>query len=407
MDAFFVSVELLQRPELRGSPVIVGGTGRRGVVAAASYEARSYGIHSAMPSATAHRLCPHAIFLNGDHSKYAAVSERIMATFRRVTPEVEPLSLDEAFLDVSGARRLHGSPQQIARRLRATILKQESLTCSVGIAPNKFLAKLGSENAKPKASRQGPVFGDGVFEVEPGQELEFLWPLEIRSIWGVGAKTAERLHGIGIETVGDLAKMPVSVLEGTLGSGTANHLHRLAHGLDERDVETGRAAKSIGHEQTFPHDLLDPASIDRALVRLSDATVHRLRGSELVARTVTIKVRFGDFRTITRRSTSKTEIRDHKEVLAIARSLISTIDTSPGLRLLGVSVAQLHRDAGQQLDLFVDAGADDVPDQSTLVDEVREKFGVDAIGWGSAMTDGHVKAKRRGDQQWGPDATPA
>lgn len=406
MDAFFVSVELIGRPELRGKPVVVGGTGRRGVVAAASYEARSYGVFSAMPSTQAQRLCPNATFLSGDYAKYAEVSERVMAVFADVTPYVEPLSLDEAFLDVSGAGRSHGSGQVIAAHIRKTIWEQEGLTCSVGIAPNKFLAKLSSEHAKPKVSRNGPVFGRGIFEVLPGDETAFLHPLPVRALWGVGKVTNARLGSLGIETVADLAATPLENLTRALGVASGRHLYALARGIDDRPVESGRGAKSISHEETFANDISDTVALDTELVRQCDAVAQRLRDSQLVARTAALKLRFGDFTTLSRRATAPQPFNTSAELLRLGRELLGTIDTTPGVRLLGIGVANLGKDRGEQLTLNLDGASTDAGEEKTaaLIDEVRAKFGNAAIGPASAAVGGELRVKRRGEQQWGPNA---
>lgn len=406
MDAFYVSVELVRRPELRGKPVVVGGTGRRGVVAAASYEARSYGVFSAMPSVQAQRLCPEAIFLPGDHGLYGEVSERVMAVFAEITPLVEPLSLDEAFLDVSGARRLHGDGPQIAAHIRDTIWKRESLTCSVGIAPNKFLAKLSSEQAKPKATRSGPVLGRGFFEVHPGTELDFLHPLPVKALWGVGKVTNKRLASLGIETVGDLAATPLESLTRSLGTSSGTHLHALAHAIDDRPVNPDNETKSISHEETFAIDISDPEKLDVELVRQCDAVAQRLRNNDLVARTATLKIRFSDFTTFTRRATAPQPFNNAPDLLRLARELIATLDTSNGVRLLGVGVANLREDQGEQLSLDLDGPQSSPSGERTaaLVDEVRAKFGDSAIGPASTTVDGVLRVKRRGDQQWGPNS---
>lgn len=412
MDAFFVSVELVRRPELRGKPVVVGGTGRRGVVAAASYEARAFGVFSAMPSSQAQRLCPQAVFLAGDHALYGEVSERVMAVFADMTPIVEPLSLDEAFLDVSGGLRLHGSAVEIARHIRSTIWKNEGLTCSVGIAPNKFLAKLGSEAAKPKASPAGPIFGKGIFEIEPGDELDFLHPLPVRALWGVGKVTAKRLDSLGVETVGDLAAVPLDHLIGAIGAASGHHLHQLANGIDDRPVESERETKSISSEETFAHDISDRNLLDVELVRQCDAVAQRLRDNELVARTATLKVRFGDFSTITRRSTAPQSFNSSIDLLRMARELMGHVDPSDGVRLLGIGVANLGVDHGHQLSLDLDGDPAHAADTNrptpgvtdALIDDVRAKFGTGAIGPASAAVDGNLRVKRRGEQQWGPNA---
>ena len=413
MDAFFVSVELLERPDLRGKPVVVGGTGRRGVVAAASYEARSFGVFSAMPSVRAQRLCPHATFLPGDHQKYGAVSSRIMKMFRDVTPLVEPISLDEAFLDVTGVQRLHGDAVTIARRVRATVWHREKLTCSVGVAPNKFLAKLASEQAKPQIAESGPQYGDGVFVVAPGEELAFLHPLPVRALWGVGAKTADRLSGLGVATIGDLAATPIETLITTLGKASGTHLHALASGVDDRPVDAARATKSISVEETFSYDIEDESVLDVELVRQSDSVAHRLRTANLTARTATLKLRFADFSTLTRRVSAEQPFDTATELLGHVRSLLASIDLQQGVRLLGVGVAGLRADSGEQLSLMFDTtGSENSSDlvaasrnaKDRVVDEVRSKFGSAAIAPASTAVDGAIRVKRRGEQQWGPNA---
>lgn len=413
MDAFYASVELVRRPELRGSPVVVGGTGRRGVVAAASYEARSYGIHSAMSCAQAQRLCPHAVLLPGDHDLYGEVSKRVMATFQDITPLVEPLSLDEAFLDVTGALRSQGSAPKIAEQLRQRIYDQEGLTCSVGIATNKFLAKLGSEEAKPKASRSGPIFGRGVFVLEPGEELGFLSPLPVRKLWGVGPATAKRLASLGIETVGELRSLPKRRLIESLGASQGSHLHALASAQDSRPVVPGRGSKSISVEETFAHDIEDREVLDVELVRQSDSVALRLRRSELVARTVQLKVRFGDFSTVTRRRTADQPFTSSTTVLSLARELFGEIELTSGVRLIGVGVANLMSDPGQQLSLDfasetgtanLDNNPLEVAKTDQVIDDVRQRFGDNAIGPASVAVDGVLRVKRRGAQQWGPNS---
>ena len=403
MDAFFASCELLRRPELRLKPVVVGGTGDRGVVAAASYVARTYGIHSAMPSSQARRLCPHAVFLPGDHQYYSEISRRVMELFGDITPLVEPLSLDEAFLDVRGA--LHGTHHapDIGGMIRRRVFEAEGLTCSVGVATNKFLAKLATERAKPQATLEGPKFGSGVHVVEPGGELEFLHPMAVRDLWGVGPATEAKLSRMGIETVGDLALQPRQRLEASLGLASGRHLHQLANAIDARPVIVDQRAKSIGHEETFPRDLVDGPVLRRELVRLADAVATRLRSAGVAGRTVTIKVRFSDFTTITRAQTSAEPIDGATAILRTAEALLDKVDTGSGVRLLGVSVSQLAEPVAYQLTLDDAAGpgwneADDV------VEEIRGRFGGDAIGPASlAKPGGGLDRMERGQQQWGPD----
>ncbi|MEL7209839.1 MAG: DNA polymerase IV, partial [Actinomycetota bacterium] len=349
MDAFFVSVELLERPELRGRPVVVGGTGGRGVVASASYEARAHGVHSAQPTAQARRRCPDAVFLSGRHDRYAEVSRRIMAVFGRFTPLVEPLSLDEAFLDVRGARRLFGSGPRIASRIREAVSEEEGLSCSVGVASTKFVAKLASEEAKPVAHPQGPIPGPGVFVVEPGRELDFLHPLPVRSLWGVGPRTHQKLERLAVRTVGDLAALPLDVLRRSVGDAAGRHLHALAHGEDERAVVPGQRAKSIGHEETFAADLTERHDLDRELVRLADGVAMRLRSAGMAARTIVLKVRFGDFTTITRSTTLADPVDSGRSIWTEARALLDRVDPTQGVRLLGISGTGLDPAATRQL----------------------------------------------------------
>ncbi len=402
MDAFFVSVELLDRPDLRGRPVVVGGDGDRGVVAAASYEARAYGVHSAMPSARARRLCPQAVFLAGRYHRYAEVSRRVMAIFRDVTPLVEPLSLDEAFLDVAGAERRLGPAPAIAHHLRERVLDEERLTCSVGVAGTKFVAKLASEAAKPKASPHGPRFGPGVVVVAPEDTLGFLRPLPVQALWGVGPATLAKLHRMGVTTVGDLAALPEANLVAALGRSQGRHLHLLANGHDPRAVEPERRAKSIGHEETYARDHHLRSTLDRELVGFADAVAARLRAEGLAGRTVQVKVRFGDFRTITRATTLPTPVDDAASLLHAGRALLDQVDPSPGVRLLGLSVSGLSEAGVRQLTLEEAAKGPGWERAGRTVDEIRARFGADAIG--PAVLGGpdglHVKGRHR--QQWGP-----
>ncbi len=403
MDAFFVSVELLRRPELRGQPVIVGGTGERGVVAAASYEARHYGIHSAMPSTRARRLCPHAVFLPGDHQHYGEVSGRVMSIFESFTPLVEPISLDEAFLDVTGAHRLHGEGHVIAAAIRERVQAEEGLACSVGVAPNKFLAKLASEAAKPKASAGGPVPGLGVKIVALGEELTFLHPLPVQALWGVGPKTLEKLRRRGISTVGDLAGLDEEDASALLGHANGRHLHQLARAVDDRAVVPEQRPKSVGHEETFARDHHELETLEREAVRMADAVGARLRRHELAGRTVTIKVRFHDFRTITRAVTLPAAVDSGPAIARAAKDLLALVDPSTGVRLLGVSVSNLADDGARQLSLeeSIQPGWDDA---SKAVDDIRHRFGDDAIVPAALRGPDGIRVKRRGDQQWGPEA---
>ena len=410
MDAFYAAVEVRRRPELRGKPVVVGGTGSRGVVAAASYEARSFGVHSAMPSVRARRLCPHAVFLPGDHAYYGEVSEQVMAILRGVTPLVEPLSLDEAFLDVRGVARLLGPAPDLAARIRARVLEQERLTCSVGVASTKFMAKLATERAKPRSELSGPVYGSGIHVVEAGAELDFLHPHPVTALSGVGPATSRRLIRLGVETVGDLASLPETGIVAAVGAAVGRQLHRLANGTDDRPVVVNRLARSISHEETFARDLRSEAELRAEVTRLADAVARRLRASDLQARTITVKLRFGDFRTITR-SVTLADPADGTRVLAgAARDLLEQIDTEPGVRLLGVSGSSLVDASARQLSFedelasFEDESSGRDPAER-VADQIRDRFGASAIGPAAAIRPGtRLLSPSDVRQRWGPDA---
>ena len=403
MDAFYVSVELRRRPDLVGQPVVVGGTGNRGVVAAASYEARRYDVHSALPSAVARRRCPHAVFLPGDHELYSQVSEQVHEIFGRYTPLIEPLSLDEAFLDVSGATRLFGEGTRIGHRIRTDIRDELELGCSVGVAPNKFLAKMASVAAKPRATREGVFPGPGVVEVAPGHELEFLHPLPVKRLWGVGPVTLEKLHRLGVHTIGDLALLDERTIVSALGKASGHHLLALSKGDDVRPVEVSRDPKSIGHEETYPHDLHDHAELERELVRLADAVSSRLRRHGYGARTLTLKVRFAGFRTVTRSTTLDGAVDTGPELVGALRPLLRALDVSPGVRLLGVSTSNFAA-PNHQLSLLDDAA--DPARTAGAIDEIRERFGNAAIGPASSISGNGLRVVRKGAQQWGPDQRP-
>ena len=414
MDAFYVSVELRRRPDLAGQPVVVGGTDRRGVVAAASYEARRYGVFSAMPSSTARRKCPTAVFLPGDHALYAQVSEQVHEIFQAVTPMVEPLALDEAFLDVTGSLRLFGSAQAMADQIRHRVADELDLACSVGGGPSKFIAKLASKRAKPRITDRGIEPGPGVVLVAPGQELRFLHPLPVQALWGVGPATLERLQRFGVRTVGDLAQLDVDRLIGSLGQAQGRHLHDLAWARDDRPVEPDREVKSIGHEETFAHDRHTHEELMREAVRLSDAVSSRLRATGQGARTITIKVRFNDFVTVSRSHSVAGPITTTRAILGAVESMLTKIELSKGVRLFGVSVSGFGAPAEQlSLDRLFSDGVDandssaSVEEEweaaSETIDAIRGRFGARSIGPASALTDTGLRFVRPGAQQWGPD----
>jgi DNA polymerase IV len=380
LDAFYASVEQLLDPTLRGRPVVVGGLGRRGVVAAASYEARPYGVQSAMPMAHARRACPHAVFLAPRFGEYERFSAQVMAILRAVTPLVEPISLDEAFLDVAGAQRRLGDGPSIARLIRSQVTAETGLVASVGVATTKFLAKIASDLSKP----------DGVLVVAPGEEDAFLHPLPLRRLWGVGPATLARLEALGVHSVGDIARLPEATVVAALGRSHGSHLWQLAHNIDDRDVSPVRVARSIGNEETFGTDVRSRTVAEREIVRLADRVAGRLRQAGLEARTITLKVRFADFRTITRSRTEPDPTALSTDIVTIARELLAAVDIDGGIRLLGIAGSQLVSPAARQgvLDLGID-GPDVGRERRTALenamDAVRARFGAGAVGAGSLV----------------------
>jgi DNA polymerase IV len=349
MDAFFASVEVLDDPSLAGLPVVVGGAGARGVVASCTYQARVFGVRSAMPSMRARQLCPHAVFLPGRHGRYAEVSGQLHRILSDITPLVEPIGLDEAFLDVAGAVRMLGGPETIARRLRQRVRDDLSLECAVGVVRSKMIAKLASRAAKPRVSRSGLEPGRGVVLVEPDVELDFLHGHLVEALWGVGPATAARLHELGIRTVGELAAVPVETLVRRVGKASGLHLGALARGEDPSPVTPDRPAKSIGHEETFSRDVADPAELERHVLRMAESVATMLRGSGCAARTVTVKVKFGDLSLQSRSRTLGRPITTGGALGQVASVLLSALDPGEGVRLLGVSASGLVAAGAEQL----------------------------------------------------------
>jgi DNA polymerase-4 len=369
MDAFYASVEALDDPSLAGRPVAVGGGGPRGVVMSASYEARAYGVHSAMPGARARRLCPDLVIVAPNFERYTEESRAIREIFLAHTPHVEQISLDEAFLDVGGSVRLFGDPVAIAERIRARVRDERSLVCSVGVGPNKLIAKLASERAKP----------DGVVHVPAGQVRAFLDPLPVDALWGVGEQTALALDRLGVRVVGDLLTLPGGVLERAFGHQMAKHLIALAIGSDDRPVVSYEAPKQVSAENTFARDLDAPADIRRELLRLADRVSARLRKADLAARTVTIKVRFSDFRTITRARTLDEPTAVAARIYGASRDLWDALRLHrPRIRLLGVAASGLLPGPGPE-QLRIGERPDRWRDADRAVDALRARFGREMI----------------------------
>ena len=369
MDAFFVSVELRSRPGLRGKPVIVGYPADRSVVLSASYEARKFGVKSAMPMAVAARICPTAVIIEPRHKLYYEVSAQLMAIFGSITDLVEPLSVDEAFLDVGGAIRRLGSPEEIGGMIRRRVRDELGITASVGIAASKFVAKIASTRCKP----------DGLLLIGPDETVPYLHSLPVNALWGVGAKTDEVLARMGIRTVADVAATPLSSLRKLLGA-SGEHVYRLSWGIDPRPVTPVRVEKSIGAEETFAVDTADDALLHRELLRLSHRTAERLRSAGLVTRTVSLKLRYTDFSTITRSRTMHAPVDSAQLIYGVAVQLLQSLGTcAMTVRLVGVRAEQLEDAAQTSLQLSLDRRDDNWRAAEQALDRVAEKFGSKSV----------------------------
>ncbi len=377
MDAFYASVEARENPDIVSKPIVVGADPRaghgRGVVAACNYEARKFGLRSAMSISEAYRRCPHAVYLRPRIRLYAEVSERVMRIFSSYTELVERLSIDEAFLDVTASARLFGDGVAIAQSIKKRVREEERLTVSLGVAPNKFLAKLASDLHKP----------DGLVVVEPGNESAFLRPLPVERLWGVGAKTAQRLHALGFRTIGELAQVPLALLERNLGHAHAVHLHQLANGIDDRPLQPGRERKQIGRETTFMTDTEDRDFVRRTLLALTEQVASRLRRRSVAAHTITVKLRLAPFETLTKRRTTEASLSTTESIYPLACDLLAAAD--PGdrpVRLIGISASGLHEyEADRQLGLFQEEGRrnDNARRVAEALDTIADRFGSDAL----------------------------
>jgi DNA polymerase-4 len=389
MDAFYALASLLSRPELKGTPVIIAGGGNRGVVLSATYEARAFGVAAAMPTARARRLCPQATVVAPDYARYERISRAVMAVFASVTPIVEPLSLDEAFLDVSGARRRMGTPRQIAQTIRDTIADEQGITCSVGVASTKFIAKLASGLAKP----------DGLLVVPMTEVVSFLHQLPVGALWGVGDRTEEALQRLGLHTVADIAHTPVDTLRRALGDNAGPALYALAWGRDTRSVVPTRRERSIGADETFSFDVDDPAYIHRELLKLSERTAARVRSAGMVGRTISIKVRFSDFATITRSKTLRDPTDVSRDIYATARALFDGLGLQRArLRLVGVRMEGLMDSAQAPIQGLLDEAEHGWRDADRAVDQASARFGVGAVRPASLVEGGRsATTPKRGD----------
>ena len=371
MDAFYAAVEVLDNPSLKGKPVIVGGPHKRGVVSSASYEAREFGVHSAQPMATAIRLCPKGIFLPVRMSRYREVSDRVFEIFCRFTPVVEPLSIDEAFLDVTGSAALFGPPEEIAKMIKRAVCEEIGITVSAGVAPSKFVAKIASDLQKP----------DGLTIVAEEGLKVFLEPLPIEKLWGVGKVTQKALALLGVQTIGDLSRFPVKVLENNFGK-LGTHLHLLSQGIDDREVEVSHEVKSIGHEETFVHDIIDIAAVKKELLSLATRVSRRLRSEGITGRTVTLKVKYSDFVQVTRSDTFPEATEDGWEIFQRCCGLLNKTEVGKRpVRLLGISLSHLTSQANEkQMSLFRSDGTGTRKRKlNVAIDRISEKYGEEGI----------------------------
>jgi DNA polymerase-4 len=370
MDAFFALVEVRENPSLAGKQVIVGYDGNRGVVLSATYEVRKLGVHSAMPMSRALRLAPNAIVVEPDHEKYSEVSENVMAIFEAVTPLVQPLSVDEAFLDISGAQKLMGTPSQIGEVIRARVSDEQGITCSVGVASTMFVAKLATNFAKP----------DGLHVVPADKVIEFLHPLPIGALWGVGEKTAEQLARLGLVNVADIANTPVKTLARVVGQAAAEHLYELSWGRDPRVVTPNQAEKSIGAERTFESDIDDPEEILAQILDLSNKVAKRLRAANYFSRTITIKVRFADFTSVTRSKSLASSTDLATEIYATSKSLFEAMHLQRArIRLVGVRATGLVPTSESSVQLEFSNRDSGWREAEAAMDQVSLKFGNSAV----------------------------
>lgn len=370
MDAFFALVEVRENPNLAGKQVIVGYDGNRGVVLSATYEARKLGVHSAMPMSRALRLAPNAIVVEPDHEKYSEVSENVMAIFESITPLVQPLSVDEAFLDISGAQKLMGTPSQIGEVIRARVSDEQGITCSVGVASTMFVAKLATNFAKP----------DGLHVVPADKVIEFLHPLPIGALWGVGEKTAEQLSRLGLVNVSDIANTPVKTLARVIGQAAAEHLYELAWGRDPRTVTPNQAEKSIGAERTFESDIDDPEEILAQILDLSNKVAKRLRAANYFSRTITIKVRFADFTSVTRSKSLPASTDLATDIYATSKSLFEAMNLQRArIRLVGVRATGLVPTSESSVQLEFSDRDSGWREAEEAIDQVAIKFGNSAV----------------------------